>query len=286
MDAGEVREAVGAGLPGYGVASVTLLGAGLDNVAWEVNGELIVRQRREPDPALRASLVDREARLLAAVAQVATLPVPVPVFALPERGFLGYRKLPGLSLIDARRPWLDEHGPAIGAQLGELLTALHATPAGRWTALADADDQPLEEWLREAAELYAGTGLRLPAVEAFLRAAPPPAGDTLVFSHNDLGIEHVLTEPGKPVLTGVIDWSDAALVDPACDFGLLYRDLGPAALRAALQVYGGDTAALRQRAVFYARCSAVEDLAYGIEHDRRAYVDKTLAALGWLYPGD
>jgi len=51
-----------------------------------------------------------------------------------------------------------------------------------------------------------------------------------VFSHNDLGIEHVLGTPATAAVTGVIDWGDAALIDPACDFGLLYRDLGAAAL--------------------------------------------------------
>jgi aminoglycoside phosphotransferase (APT) family kinase protein len=34
--------------------------------------------------------------------------------------------------------------------------------------------------------------------------------------------------------TGIIDWSDAALADPAYDFGLLCRDLGAAALDLAL----------------------------------------------------
>jgi aminoglycoside phosphotransferase (APT) family kinase protein len=43
-----------------------------------------------------------------------------------------------------------------------------------------------------------------------------------VFSHNDLGIEHVLIDPGTWTVTGIIDWSDAAIVDPAIDFGLLY----------------------------------------------------------------
>ncbi|HEU4427081.1 MAG TPA: hypothetical protein VFR67_31515, partial [Pilimelia sp.] len=74
---------------------------------------------------------------------------------------------------------------------------------------------------------------------------------------------------------------------PAYDFGLLYRDLGPAALDTALSRYragpdGG--AALRERATFYARCALLEDLAYGLETGRRAYVDKSLAALAWLFP--
>jgi hypothetical protein len=80
-------------------------------------------------------------------------------------------------------------------------------------------------------------------------------------------------------------WSDAALTDPAYDFGLLYRDLGPAALDLALNTYqADDTTALRQHPVFYARCSLFEDLAYGIRSGLSAYTDKSLTALEWLFP--
>ena len=88
-------------------------------------------------------------------------------------------------------------------------------------------------------------------------------------------------------MTGVIDWSDAAIVDPAVDFGLLYRDLGPAAAHAAMGSYqteATDLAALEERARFYARCSVFEDLAYGLQTGRDRYVDKSLAALAWLFP--
>ena len=108
-----------------------------------------------------------------------------------------------------------------------------------------------------------------------------------MFSHNDLGIEHVLVDPGTWTVTGVIDWSDAAIVDPAVDFGLLYRELGPAAAHAALGSYraeGDDLAPLAERAVFYARCKLLEDLAYGMGSGRDAYIDKSLAAMAWLFP--
>lgn len=48
-------------------------------------------------------------------------------------------------------------------------------------------------------------------VEAFLYASPPGGGYALVFSHNGLGIEHVLVDPVTWRVTGVIDWGDAAL---------------------------------------------------------------------------
>jgi aminoglycoside phosphotransferase (APT) family kinase protein len=109
-----------------------------------------------------------------------------------------------------------------------------------------------------------------------------------VFSHNDLGIEHVLVEPGSGAITGIIDWSDAAMVDPAYDVGLLYRDLGPLALDALLRSglgagAGESEGAMRERAVFCARCSLLEDLAYGLDTGRPEYVDKSLAALSWLF---
>jgi Phosphotransferase enzyme family len=105
----------------------------------------------------------------------------------------------------------------------------------------------------------------------------------LVFSHNDLGTEHVLVEPATGAITG-IDWSDAALTDPACDVGLDYRDLGPAALAAALAHYQpAELAGLRQRATFYARCKLLEDMAYGSRAGLSVYTDKSLAALPWVF---
>ena len=122
------------------------------------------------------------------------------------------------------------------------------------------------------------------AVEAFLEGAPPDAASELVFSHNDLGIEHVLVDPRSLDVTGVIDWSDAAWVDPARDFGLVLRDLGPDALDIALAAYRpGDEAGLWERAGFYAGAALLEDFAFGLETGRREYVDKSIAALDWCF---
>lgn len=90
---------------------------------------------------------------------------------------------------------------------------------------------------------------------------------------------------GAGAVTGVIDWGDAAVADPAGDLGRIHRDLGPAALDAALAALApADPAATRARAVFRARCGAVEDLAYGLDEDRQPYVAKVVTALPWLFP--
>ena len=287
-----VARMVAAHLPQARVDSVVQLGQGTDHLAYEVDGELIVRCSKQRDATARAAHIDREARLLAAVAAISPLPVPEPSFTVPEQGCLAYRKLPGVPLLDLPQPQRIQHGPPFAATLGQLLTALHAAPVQDLTGLVELDDQPLARWRAEAAETYAAVAGEVPPgyrprVEAFLDAPPPAEGWTPVFSHNDLGIEHVLVDPGTWAVTGVIDWSDAAIVDPASDFGLLYRDLGPAALHAALGSYRtgtNDPMTLGERAAFYARCMLFEDLAYGLQTSDDRYVDKSHAAMTWLFP--
>ena len=284
----DVRQVLRAHLPDHAAGSVTPLGAGLDNVTFDVDGELVVRLAREPD----RDRLDREARLLAAVARVSPLPVPEPMLAVPELGCLAYRRLPGTPLLGLPRP--PHAAVPIAAALGGFLAALHGIPAADVAGLADVDDTPLAEWLAEAAATYPAVAPHLPArhrpaVEAFLAAAPPAdaTGADAVFTHGDLGVEHVLVDPGTWAVTGVVDWSDAAITDPAHDVGRLLRDLGPDALDAALAAHGGparDDAALRERATCHARCGLLEDLAYGLSTGRRAYVDQSLAALAWLFP--
>lgn len=274
-------------MPAQPVRTVSLIGAGLDHVCYDIDGELIVRAARKPDPGR----LHREIRLLATVAQVSPLPVPRPLFAV-DGWCLGYRKLPGIPLLDLPPETRAAYATPVAAAVGTLLDRLHTTPASRWAAVAEVDDRPLVEWQREAAGYAAGLTAAIPAahdraITDFLATEPPSDRYSPVFSHNDLGIEHVLVDPTDGAVTGVIDWSDAALIDPAADFGLIYRDLGPDALDRALRGYsaaGNELAALRERARFHGRCRVFEDLAYGVEAGQDRYVATSLAALDWLFP--
>lgn len=196
----DVRRVVVTRLPDYQVDSVVRFGEGCDNLAYEVNGELIVRFSKEPDPARRSARVHHEARLLAAVAGISPLPVPEPRFTVAEQGCLAYFKIPGLPLLDMPRPERSAHATSIAATLGELLTAMHAAPVERMADLVSIDDRPLAQWQREAAETSATVAGLVPLVhrrpvEEFLDAPPPDDRYALAFSHNDLGIEHVLVDP-------------------------------------------------------------------------------------------
>jgi aminoglycoside phosphotransferase (APT) family kinase protein len=270
--------------------SVVPLGSGEDHDAFLVDGNLVVRLQK--DPATAARTVEREAELLELVARVATVPVPVPAFVLPEHGCLGYRQLPGEPLLQTPPVRRSSVAEQVGAVLGELLAALHGIPAGRVGHLVEVEPGAPTEELAEAVRTYEQVHAVMPEevrphIERFLGMPPPSPADGLVFSHNDLGIEHVLVDPDDLSVTGVIDWSDAAVTDPASDFGLILRDLGPTGLERALATYGtagGDQGSVSpERVWFRARCAALEDLAYGLGQGRSEYADKTLAALPWLF---
>ncbi|GII76155.1 hypothetical protein Sru01_11370 [Sphaerisporangium rufum] len=274
-------------LPGREIGTPTLLGEGSDHLAYEIDGEIIVRVSKSADPGERQEAVRREAGLLALVARLSTLPVPEPVFADEEAGVLAYAKLPGVPL--------NEHPVAepgrLAEPLGRFAGRLHDAPLDQVEHLVPRDVYPPPAWLADAERDYRAVAGHLPPdgrrrVEAFLGRTPPPEPKAVAFCHNDLGAEHLLVDPASGALTGVIDWSDAAITDPVRDLALIYRDLGPEVFDRALDHYGRRCdAADRERAAFYARCSLLEDIAYGVETGARRYADNGLANLDRTFSG-
>ena len=261
-----------------------LLGRGQDHVTYLADADTVVRFACGDGAAER---VERDARLLAFVADLTDVATPRPTAVDSDAGSISYRRLPGVPLLELEPEIRNRAAQAVGPELGRLLKALHAVDPERARGLVEVDDQPPAGWLEDAAGEYEVAGAAIPdvhrgAVEQFLRAVPPARGTELVFSHNDLGIEHVLVDPDSLAVTGIIDWSDAALCDPAQDFGLILRDLGEPALAAAFAAYERGER-LSERAHFYARCALLEDLAYGLSGSRDEYTSKSIAALDWLF---
>jgi aminoglycoside phosphotransferase (APT) family kinase protein len=258
-------------LPDVAVGSVVALGSGLDHDVYELNGDLVLRLARRPD-ASTADRLRREIGLLELIATLSPVPVPQPICSAPEAGVSIWSKLGGQPLLDLPVGERDRLAAPVAAELGTLLARLHALPQSQAKGYAVADRTTLPDRRREAAELYPSIEHQLAldhrrAVREFLDAPPPAPTTVEVLSHNDLGIEHIL-------------------VDPARDFGLLLRDLGPAALQRALEVYrahGHDSTGFTERTAFYARCGAVEDLAYAISTGKATYREKTLTSLSWLF---
>ena len=272
------RDIIQRDYPRLGITSFALLGEGEDHRAFAVNGDWIFRFAKDEESG-RAATRD-EAGLLRFLHGVSPLPVPAPHYANEEHAYLGYERLAGVPLLQVR----DRFFPRA---LGAFLTAVHAVPLAGIGAHVDEDRTPLEEWRAEARATFAAVRQTIPpervrGIEAFLLAPAPAGAYTPTLAHNDLGIEHILVDAASRRVTGIIDWGDAAIADPARDLGALYRDLGDETLDAVLGHYRPGTnepGALRERAVFYGRCAVFEDLAYGLRTGRDAYRHKTLGRL-------
>ncbi|MEV0131103.1 phosphotransferase [Dactylosporangium sp. NPDC050688] len=240
-------------------AELRELGHGLDNAAFHA-GDLVVRVTKDDEDGRS---VRDETRLLALVAAHVDLPVPEVRFADEEAGVIAYPLLPG-------RPLLGRAAPrGLARTLGRFLRQLHDIDPAAVGGLVAVEDAEPAEWLAD---------LDGPArLLGIVRTSVPAPGRGRVLAHADLGAEHILERDGA--VTGVIDWSDAAVTDPALDFARLYRDFGPDVLAGTLDAYGGLPDGSAERIVFYARCAALEDLAYGGAHAKAAE-----ESLSWLFP--
>jgi aminoglycoside phosphotransferase (APT) family kinase protein len=269
---------------------VAYLGEGCDSIAFDVDGAWVFRFPKRADVEAQLLL---EARVLPRLNE--TAPLPLPAFRFqgrpsPEfpRHFVGYPKLPGTPAMapDARRVPLERWATALGG----FLSWLHTFPMRDFgglgvpeqsialvieTVRADAlDDLPL---VRDVSP-----GAPIDVWRAFLRDAPGAPDSTMprCLVHNDLAAEHVLCDPAREMLTGVIDWSEMAVSDPAVDIAALYHWGGERFVHAVLAHYRGVVdAGMLNRARYLGACRGAADVGFGLGMGRPDYVEAGLRAL-------
>ncbi len=296
VDESQARALLSSQFPQLALTRVETLAVGFDNTVFLVDRTWAVRFPRRQ---MGADLFAKEVQLLPVLA--ARLPLPVPVPELVGRPAGGYpwpfwagRLLPGVEVADAALP---EHGrDRLGAGVGAFLRELHrpelatalgaglpqdpmlrATPAARGPIGRASLDR-----LEAAGRWQAGSALDV-AYDALLAEGAglgPPDPDGAVLVHGDLHLRHVLVDPdGVP--TGVIDWGDACLADPALDLSFGYAALAGSARDAFFAAYGGrpDPAReLRARVLAAALCAVLAD--YAVTEDRPALLAESLAGVG------
>ena len=226
-------------------APLRRLATGWDNSVW------VVAERyafRIPQRAVAIPGVERELAVLPALARLLPLPVPVPIFVgEPDEEYpwpyFGAELLPG---VEAGSAQLDEDARrAVALELAGFLRVLHAAEPD-WQLAHDPNGR--EDMARrarlareEVAELERlGVWRAPPRVEELLAAGerlPPPAPPRL--AHGDLHFRHLLVEGGRA--SGVIDWGDLCVADPAIDLPLYWSFAEPEQRVAFLDAYGAVT---------------------------------------------
>ncbi len=276
----DVRRLIEAAFPGFAVASVRLFGQGWVNAAWIVNEEWLFRFPKNADASKN---VTKEMRLLKELA--CDLPVPVPSYPFQALGgvldypwsFGGYRFIRGQPPLQEVPPadgdWVGLANPVkVAPVLASFLDSLHSFPVERAAALG-VPGLGRSWWLTHYRASFARDLERLrpylslvevSALEESIGGFLADEGNFAfqpVLVHHDLGPYNILVAPETGEITGVIDFEDAAIGDPAFDFtGIL--DLAPK----VLDLYGGPRdSGFDRRIRFYRSLWPINEACYGIE---------------------
>lgn len=207
-----LRDVIVGQFPEHAGARFTLLSAGWDSVAVDVDDALIFKFPRH---AMGEAALRREAAILGTVAGVVTLPVPrLTLFETPQT-FSRHEKLPGDHLLPVQYDALDEAARrALGEALGQFYAELHTIPLAQAVA---AGLKPAYQWL-DADEILRRALPVLPeAIKPFAEEAmaawralePDPYGDVYGFfdGHGwNMAFDHATNR-----LNGVYDFADSGI---------------------------------------------------------------------------
>ena len=254
--------------------------------------------------------MQREIAVLPRLAARLPLPLPDPRFigqpsARYSWPFFGARLLPGEELSDSGLP--DSRRSAAAVAIGHFLRILHdpglvaavddaglpVDPMRRASAPIRAGkardvldrlvhrgvwpgDSRLRRFLDQAEHEAAGTG---PAAPVAAATEPASGRGPLVVCHGDLHVRHLLVDRDGSA-TGVIDWGDLCLADPAVDLSIAYFGFAGRARAELLAAYGRPVGPGRELAARATAVSLAAALAeYAADDGRPGLLQECVAGL-------
>jgi aminoglycoside 2''-phosphotransferase len=231
----QYKKAIIENFPDLAISSIEYLSEGWDSVACRVNGMLIFRfpKRQEVADALQV-----EINLLPELAR--RLPAPIPDFQYIGKGgkhfpyrFVGYRALEGTLYDDWGETCWDESWWR--QELGEFLTELHLFPVERARELGVRDciisdlNEPGATWRETVGNYYDLVRAQVfPVLDAeqqnrTVQLFEGFLGDRNNFAfhsvllHADIWDEHIILNLATRKISGIIDFGDVCIGDPALD---------------------------------------------------------------------
>jgi len=259
--------------PELAPARLEPLGAGWDNAAYVVNGRWVFRFPRRK---AFTGLLENEMRYLPRLAPHLPLRIPEPVWhGRPEAAFpypfAGYELLPGETACAVR--WTPEERLRNAPVLGRFLAALHGLPVDEETRAKAPGDELGRADLKKRAPILRERLAQLEAKQVEVDGATvrgwlsrlehtPPWTKGTCWVHGDLYARHLVVDEQHGV-TGVLDWGDVHLGDPAIDLTIAFTFLPPEARGAFREAYGDIDEATWNRARFRAFHYGVLLLNYG-----------------------
>lgn len=229
--------------------------------------------------------LEKETEVLDHIKGNVSLPVSYPqyrAFELGEVGqvFTGYERIPGSPLWTRNMKEIDhEEKQRLASQLVQFLTELHSLPVENLAI----QKQSVVDLRQSIVELYEKCKDKLfpymieksksevsQNFEAFLSNHKLFEFTTSLI-HGDFGASNILWEPKRKQLSGIIDFGEAEIGDPAYDFAGLLASYGRPFVENCLKLYPAGEHIL-ERIDFYKSTFALQEALHGIENkDPRAF---------------
>ena len=281
FDETDARRLLAALVPDLDVLRVRFLDEGWDNRLFLVNDDVVLRVAKT-GPC--SDHLVAESITLRAIASSISCPIPRPMFVhRPSRTFplaaMGYQMLSGVSLVasevtDAVADWL-------APDLARFLTDLHSVPIESVSSIDIGVFTP-DEWLTRCDDLVRDVleelrrALGEGALARFLLWWDEYLGDSTAVAfeprlvHGDLACEHVLVAKSPWHVTGIIDFGDAMIADPALDLAGFPDNLARTVMR--LMPGLGDPDTVWKRRYAYQRISPLHAVRVGLERGSQTLI--------------
>jgi aminoglycoside phosphotransferase (APT) family kinase protein len=292
IDASLAGRLIASQFPEFASATIVPFGSGWDNAAFLIDGRVVFRFPRR---RIAAGLIEREVAILPHVAPRLPLAISAPHFVGAKSVeypwvFAGYERIDGSTACSVVLS--DVSRTALAEPLARFLRALHEVePAALVTRGLPPDEigrLDHEKRFRASREriatLVASGHLEGDDVfTAWLAARPPAAAEDAKcrLVHGDLYARHVLLGD-RAVPTGIIDWGDVHLGDPALDIAIAHLMLPPSAHEVFRAAYGPIDErtwhAARYRAIYH----ALLELDYGLRENDAGMRDSGSLALRFI----
>ena len=212
-------------IPDFTINSLTLISTGWDNLVADVNNEWIFRFAREKS---FVSALERERLLLDQLHHHISIPIPYYELFGTNTAFVGYRKIPGESILDEKlyvtlsNKVRQEIAETLAVFLSQMHRAISVDEALSWGY--KQYEEPLE--LIENSVLNT---TQSPQAERLMREALAYTkqychdNDNLVLLHNDLHGGNFTVDMNTHKVIGVFDFSDAAVGNYFIEFAQLFN---------------------------------------------------------------
>ncbi|MFD6206605.1 phosphotransferase [Peribacillus sp. NPDC060253] len=261
--------------PEIELKEIKQLGEGFDNTVIQINGEFVFRFPRRP---IAVTLIQVENQLLPSIAGTLPLDIPEPIFfgkpsTIYPYPFTGYKIVKGHLPVEGSVANKIESAK----RFAHFLKVLHSFPVEKARNLGVQPDglRRLDVSFRQkslmenvSTLLKLGYNDQAYAVKDFVeRLGDVDVQHPITLVHGDIHIRNVLLND-EGILTGIIDWGDVHIGNPAIDFSFLYSYFPKEARQSFFEIYGEIEQETECLARFRAIYMLVTLLVYGIDrHD-------------------